>query len=118
MSAVLPITLNISLDDADSTVFAGTKRSLLCTEVDQGSFFLQSRSTVYTLFDIEYYPLSKITTNSSRVIEQNITGSIAQLDFNPIQTSDGDEYIYVGYRIYNGTSKVFHGLIHLNVTSK
>ena len=103
----------MSLDDLDNIVLAGTRRSLLCSTVNQsGSFQVQSETKAYNLFGIDYYPFLTITTNSSRVIVHNITNGIARLDFNPILTSDGDEYIY---KDYAGT---LYGLIHLNVTSE
>ena len=121
MIVVKPTTLKVSLDNTGSSVLAGTERSMLCSFVDRSAeiremnfTFSRLEETLYRWDEERVRRYDDVKNNSSRVTLNN-TGFSHLIQFKPIRTSDGGEYVC---RTQGSNTQKLYGLIHLNVTSE
>ena len=120
--AVHPVTLKVSLNNAGSSVLAGTERSMLCSFVDQTAEIralnlnFSRLEEAWYRWDVEMIRrYDVVKDNGTRVITSNMAFSHL-VQFKPIMTSDGGQYVC---RTEDRKSKQnLYGLIHLDVTSE
>ena len=116
--------MNASVVNDSNVVLAGRRQSLLCVASTVGEIdYLSVR-----FWHIGYhYKVDGtganahdyvLVMNDSRVTIDNADEGITRLEFNPIRSSDGGEYLCRA--IVNNTHpyELLYDIIHLNVTSK